>query len=179
MTVRIGETFVLARAVAEAEALRTAELPAAGPVPAESDVEEEPGTGEWIATTGAGFRIVPLWESGGFTGVYEAEWSAAQEECEGHLRALVGALEERWGPHRRVAMHVPLFRAQAGEPMPPVFRALCDQEAYGDLSVWGPLGEGAGGPRWVGVSLCQIDGDAPMVLVAVVTDEEIAQLPDR
>lgn len=43
----------------------------------------------------------------------------------------------------------------------------------GDLAVWGPV-DG----RWVAVSLDQCDGDAPMILVAVVADRPIVELDD-
>jgi hypothetical protein len=33
--------------------------------------------------------------------------------------------------------------------------------------------------RWVGVSLNQCDGDAPMILVAVVTDRPVVELDDQ
>ncbi|MFJ2174031.1 hypothetical protein ACIOHE_14105 [Streptomyces sp. NPDC087851] len=172
MTARIGEPFETARAVADVLALLDAPVPAAGPTAGEG----EPVTGEWTATRGEGFVIVPLWESEGLVGVYERAWTDAEEAAQGHLDALAAELAGRWGPGRRVAMHVPLFRKQAGEPLPPLFQALCDEECYGDLSVWGPVG---GAPRWVGVSVNQCDGDAPMILVAVVSDRAIVELPGR
>ncbi|MER8087412.1 hypothetical protein ACFVZR_31130 [Streptomyces sp. NPDC058316] len=58
--------------------------------------------------------------------------------------------------------------------MPPLYRALCDRDCLGDLAVWGPV---AG--RWVAVSLNQSDGDAPMVIVAVVADRPVVELDDR
>jgi hypothetical protein len=172
VTARRGETFVIARAVSDVEALLAAPVPASGPTVAEG----APLTGEWSATGGEGFRIVPLWEGDDLVGVYEREWTEAEEAAQGHLDSLVAELDARWGPHRRVAMHVPLFRKQADEPMPPLFQALCDEECYGDLSVWGPPALGA---RWVGVSVNQSDGDAPMIIVAVVSDRPVVELPEQ
>ncbi|MEE1770447.1 hypothetical protein PUR34_20490 [Streptomyces sp. JV185] len=147
----------------------------AGPVPAEGPTvdEGEPDTGEWSATEGGGFRIVPRWESDGLVGVYEREWEEAEEAASGHLAALVGELDSRWGAHRTAGMRVPVFRDLAGEPLPPLYRALCDQDCPGDLAVWGPV-DG----RWVAVSLDQCDGGAPMILVAVVADRPIVGLDD-
>ncbi|MFE2942099.1 hypothetical protein ACFXKG_24075 [Streptomyces sp. NPDC059255] len=172
MTARIGETFETARAVSDVLALLAAPVSADGPTAGEGD----PVTGEWRVTRGEGFLIAPLWESDGLVGVYERAWTDAEQAAQGHLDSLVAELTKRWGPHRRVAMHVPLFRKQAGEPMPPLFQALSDEDCYGDLSVWGPVGES---PRWVGVSVNQCDGDAPMIVVAVVSDRAVTELPER
>src|SRR5690606_4388433 len=81
-------------------------LPASGPAVAEG----EPVTGEWTATRGEGFLIVPLWEGDSLTGVYGPEWNAAEEAAEARLRSLVARLDARWGAHRRVSMRVPLLR---------------------------------------------------------------------
>ncbi|MFB6814263.1 hypothetical protein ACFCV8_06930 [Streptomyces sp. NPDC056347] len=170
MTARSGETFGTGRAVSDIEALLTGPVPATGPTVAEG----EPDTGEWSATAGEGFRFVPLWESDDLVGVYEREWEEAEEAASGHLAALVGELDRRWGAHRAVGMRVPIFRDAAGEPLPPLYRALCDADCLGDLAVWGPVGG-----RWIAVSLNQCDGDAPMILVAVVTDRPITELDDE
>lgn len=172
MTARAGETFETGRAVSDIEALLAGPLPATGPTVGEG----EPDTGEWTATSGEGFRIIPLWENDGLVGVYGPEWEAAEEAAEGHLAALVKELDRRWGAHRRVSMRVPLFRKLAGESMPPLFQALCDEDCYGDLAVWGPV---AGGGRWVAVSVNQSEGDAPMILTAVAGDRPIIELDDQ
>lgn len=171
MSARAGETFDLARAVSDVEALLAEPVPETGPTVG----EEEPVTYEWTVTRGEGFVIIPLWESGSLTGLYEPEWNEAVETAEGHLGDLVRELDRRWVAHRRVAMHVPLFRKQAGQPMPPLFQALCDHDAYGDLTVWGPVRVG-GADRWVGVSVGHSDGDAPLVMVAVASDRPIVEL---
>ncbi|WP_328906026.1 hypothetical protein OG230_25340 [Streptomyces sp. NBC_00234] len=177
MSARAGEEFDTVRAVADVDALLAGPVPAAGPTVAEG----EPATGEWTATGGEGFRIVPLWEGDSLTGVYEPEWNEAVEAAEGHLAALVRELDARWGAHRRVAMHVPLFRKQRREPMPPLFDALLAEDCYGDLTVWGPVS--ADGPqaarRWVAVSAGHSDGDAPVVMVAAVTDRPVVELPEE
>ncbi|MGW8883606.1 hypothetical protein [Streptomyces sp. NPDC055749] len=172
MSARAGETFDTARAVADVDALLASPVPAAGPTVAEG----EPATGEWTATGGEGFRIVPLWEGDPLTGVYEPEWNEAMEAADGHLATLVRELDARWGAHRRVAMHVPLFRKQRGEPMPPLFEALLAEDCYGDLTVWGPVGAGQ---RWVAVSAGHSDGDAPVVMVAAVSDRPVVELPEE
>lgn len=133
MTARAGETFRTHRAVSDIEALLALPLPSAGPTVSEG----EPDTGEWTATAGEGFRLVPLWEGDSLTGVYGPEWNDAEEAAEQHLAALVTELDTRWGGHRPVSMRVPLFRHQAADPMPPLFQALCDEDCYGDLAVWG------------------------------------------
>jgi hypothetical protein len=64
--------------------------------------------------------------------------------------------------------------------MPPLFQALCDNDSYGDLTVWGPVPVGGedGADRWVGVSVGHSDGDAPLVMVAVVSDRPITELEE-
>ncbi|RLP98308.1 hypothetical protein [Micromonospora sp. CV4] len=171
MTSRAGEAYATDRAVSDIEALLAGDLPTAGATVSEGD----PATGEWTATVGEGFRIRPLWESDALTGVYGPEWNEAEEAAAENLALVVRELDSRWGPHRRVSMRVPLFRNQAGEPMPTVFQALCSVDCYGDLAVWGPL---AVSGRWVGVSVNQCDGDAPMILTAVVSDRPIIELED-
>ncbi|MGC4945137.1 hypothetical protein ACLQ2N_02825 [Streptomyces sp. DT224] len=168
MTVRAGRPFDLARTAAEVAALLTAPLPAAGPTVAEGD----PDTGEWRATAGEGFRAVPLWESGDD----EGDPDEAEEAAEALLDALVAELETRWGPHHRVAVHVALLLKQEGTPVPPLFDALLDEDCCGDLGAWGPL-PGPGEGRWVGVSVGRSDGDAPLVMAAVVSDRPITAPP--
>lgn len=173
MTVRAGEPFDLARTAAEVAALLTAPLPAAGPTVAEGD----PDTGEWRATTGEGFRAVPLWESGDDEDRDDPD--EAEEEAEARLDALVAELETRWGPHHRVAVHVALLLKEEGTPVPPLFDALLDEDCYGDLAAWGPLPgpEDRPGDRWAGVSVGRSDGDAPLVMAAVVSDRPITAPP--
>ncbi|MFD7117972.1 hypothetical protein ACFWAA_13095 [Streptomyces sp. NPDC059922] len=176
MTARAGEAFETGRAVSDVEALLVAPVPTAGPTPDATEVEGDPSTGEWTATSGAGFRIVPLWESGDLVGVYGPGWDEAEEAAEEHLACLVAELDRRWGAHRRVSMRVPLFRKQAGAPMPALFQALCDADCFGDLTVWGPL---SAGRRWIAVSVNQSDGDAPMIMTAAVSDRPVTELDDQ
>ncbi|MFI8432947.1 hypothetical protein ACIGJO_04265 [Streptomyces sp. NPDC079020] len=175
MSARSGEPFDTARAVRDIEDLLAGPVPATGPTAGEGD----PDTGEWTATGGAGFRIVPLWEGDPLTGVYAPEWNDAEEASEAHLAALVMELDARWGAHRSVPMHVPLFRKQDGAPLPPLFDALLGEDLYGDLAVWGPVPVPAGVPdRWIGVSVGHSDGDAPLVMAALVSDRPVTELPD-
>ncbi|MET7705949.1 hypothetical protein [Micromonospora sp. NPDC005413] len=171
MTVRAGEAFETRRAVSDIESMLAAALPTQGAPVTEGD----PTTGEWTGTRGEGFRITPLWESEDLTGVYEAEWNRAEEAAEANLALVVRELDHRWGPHRQVSMRVPLFRDQAGQPMPTLFQSLCDMDCYGDLTVWGPT---AAEGRWIAVSVNQCDGDAPMIMTAVVSHLPIIELPD-
>ncbi|MEU9322110.1 hypothetical protein [Streptomyces sp. NPDC048295] len=166
MSARAGETFAVARGVADIEALLTAPLPAAGP----AEAEGEPGTGEWTATTGEGFRIVPLWEGDALDGADGPEWDDAQEAARARLASLAAELDRRWGDHREVAVHHALLLRENGEPVPALFEALLDEDCYGDLSVWGPVPTHG---RWVGVSVGHSDGDAPLVMAAVVSDRPI------
>lgn len=145
MTARSGETFELDRAVSDIEALLAGPVPATGP----TDSQGDPVTGEWINTSGEGFRILPLWESDSLVGVYAPEWNDADEAARGHLEDLVAELDRRWGAHRKVGMRVPIFRKIADESMPPLFQALCDKDCLGDLSVWGPVAA-APAPRTCG-----------------------------
>ncbi|MFF5335003.1 hypothetical protein [Streptomyces sp. NPDC013181] len=172
MTARYGEPFDPARAVADVEALLAAPLPATGPTAAEGD----PVTGEWRATAGEGFRVVPLWESPDEErdGDGPGGPDAVEEAAEARLAALVAELETRWGAHHPVAVHGALLLRQEGAPVPPLFAALLDEDCYGDLAVWGPL---PGQDRYVGVSVGRSDGDAPMVLAAVVSDRPITAPP--
>ncbi|MEU8183196.1 hypothetical protein AB0B86_20810 [Micromonospora sp. NPDC049047] len=171
MTARAGQAFDTGRAVSDVASLLAADLPTAGETVSEGD----PATGEWTGTRGAGFQIIPLWESDDLVGVYGTEWNEAEETATAHLALVVGELDRRWGPHRRVSMHVPLFRKQAGTPMPALFQSLSDMDCYGDLTVWGPTGaEG----RWVAVSVNQCDGDAPMIMIAVASRFAITELQE-
>ncbi|GIJ76641.1 hypothetical protein SAMN05443287_108156 [Micromonospora phaseoli] len=171
MTSRAGEAFSIDRAVSDIEALLAVDLSADGAVVSEGD----PETGEWTVTRGAGFQIRPIWESEALTGVYGRDWNEAEEAAAENLTLVVGELDRWWGPHRPVSMRVPLFRDQAGEPVPALFQSLCDVDCYGDLTVWGPV---TADGRWVAVSVNQCDGDAPMILTAVVSDRPITELAD-
>ncbi|WP_409469945.1 hypothetical protein [Streptomyces sp. HC307] len=174
MTARMGEAFDMGRALSDIEALLAEPLPAAGPTTREG----APDTGEWSATRGEGFVLVPLWEGEALTGVYGREWDAVTSKAQEHLVSLAAELDRRWGAHRMVGMHVPLFRKQAGEALPEPFQALSDHDFYGDLAVWGPV-TGDSGPRWVGVSLNHYDGDAPMIMTALVADRPITELDEQ
>ncbi|GGM42717.1 hypothetical protein GCM10011608_29240 [Micromonospora sonchi] len=171
MTSRAGEAFSTDRAIYDIEALLAVDLPAGGSAVREGD----PETGEWTATRGDGFEIRPIWESEGLTGVYGRDWNEAEEAAAENLALVVRELDRRWGPHRPVSMRVPLFRARAGEPILPLFQSLCDVDCYGDLAVWEPVNPSG---RWVGVSVNQCDGDAPMILTAVVSNRPIIELAD-
>ncbi|MFI8087197.1 hypothetical protein ACIF9R_02635 [Streptomyces sp. NPDC086080] len=163
MTARAGESFDTNRAVSDIETALSVPLPDSGP----TTDEGEPVTGEWTSTRGAGFLLFPLWESEALTGVYGPEWNEAEARAEANLTALVAELDTRWGPHRRVPLGGPALRRPAAEP----FAALLARDCNGDLAVWGPLP----GPvrRWVAVSLNQSDGDAPMILTALISDRPI------
>ncbi|MEU8702159.1 hypothetical protein AB0C61_31730 [Streptomyces sp. NPDC048680] len=166
MSVRAGETFDVVRTVTDIGALLAAPLPDTGP----TVTEGEPDTGEWTVTAGEGFRIVPLWESDSLDGMHGAEWDDAIEAAEARLASLVAVLDSRWGAHRQVAVHVALLLEQDGEPVPALFQALLDEDCHGDLAVWGPV---SGQGRWVGVSVGHSDGDAPLVMAAVVSDHPV------
>ncbi|MET7482640.1 hypothetical protein [Streptomyces sp. NPDC005538] len=158
------------RPLGAVDALLTGPVPTTGPTTSEGD----PATGEWTATRGEGFVIAPLLVGRALTGVYAPEWNKAEEAAETQLASLIGELDARYGPHRQVGMREPLFRRIAGTPMPALFQALCDEDLLGDLTVWGPVPT-----RWLAVSLNQSDGDAPMILCAVVADHPITEvLPD-
>ncbi|MEU8524355.1 MULTISPECIES: hypothetical protein [Streptomyces] len=123
-----------------------------------------------------GFAILQLWEGPSLIGVYEQEWAEAEATAEARLAAVRDALDARWGPHRKVGMRVPIFRASRDTLMPPFFQALVDRYLLGDLAVWGPVGDQA---RYVGVSLNQSDGDAPMIVAAAVSEHPIVELEDE
>ncbi|MEV6282890.1 hypothetical protein [Kribbella sp. NPDC051770] len=167
MSSRAGETFDPTRAATEVLALADAPVPEAGPTTGEGD----PATGEWTATTGAGFRIVPLWEGEGLTGLYDTAWSDATDTGVQHLAVLTKTLETHWGPHHVIQLHGPLLRWQMDQPVEPLFAALFSQDLYGDLHVWGPLPSG----RWLATTVGHSDGDAPLVMAALVTTQPITQ----
>jgi hypothetical protein len=164
------------RELSDLDALLTGPVPATGPTVSEGD----PATGEWTGTRGAGFAIAPLWRGKPLTGVYAPEWNAAEEADKAQLTSIVRQLDDRYGLHRQVAMHVPLFRKIAGDPMPALFQALCDEDLLGDLTVWGPVPTGSPETptRQLAVSLSRSDGDAPAILCAVVSDHPITELPE-
>lgn len=162
MTARAGETFDVHRAVSDIDAALTTDLPESGP----TTHAGEPGTGEWTHSVGDGFRLLPLWEGDYLVGVYGPEWTAAEEEAQQHLAALTSALDSRWGPHREVAMGPALWNPPTTEP----FRTLVGKDCLGDLNVWGPVSTPH---RWVAISLNQSDGDAPMIVVALVAARPI------
>ncbi|MET7568165.1 hypothetical protein ABZT04_06625 [Streptomyces sp. NPDC005492] len=165
-----GQTGTADGLLRDIDALLAGLLPTTGPTTSEGD----PVTGEWTATRGEGFVIAPLLVGRALTGVYAPEWNKAEEAAETQLASLVGELDARYGPHRQVGMREPLFRHIAGTPMPALFQALCDEDLLGDLTVWGPIPT-----RWLAVSLNQSDGDAPMILCAVVADHPVTEvLPD-
>jgi hypothetical protein len=176
VTARAGEAFETGRAVSDIEVLLAEPVPAAGPTVSEGDPVAE----EWTVTRGEGFLITPLWESKHLTGVYAPEWNEVDDAARGHLDCLVEELDRRWGPHREVPMRVPLFRKIASEPMPSLFQALSSKDCYGDLAVWGPVPAGPDSAhRWVAISLNQSDGDAPMIMTAVVSDRPITELEEQ
>ncbi|MFH9396377.1 hypothetical protein [Streptomyces sp. NPDC017556] len=171
MSSRAGEEFDAERAAAEVTELLAAPVPATGP----TVVEGDPDTGEWTVTVGEGFRIVPLWEGRSLTGVYAPEWNEAVEAAEGHLESLARESGARWGPHRPVRLHVALLRWEAGASVEPLFEALFTADLYGDLVVWGPF---APDGRWIALTVGHSDGDAPMVLAALVSDRPIIEPDD-
>ncbi|MEV5931649.1 hypothetical protein ACIQCD_21965 [Streptomyces sp. NPDC093250] len=168
MTARTGEPFDMDQAVSAVEAALSASLPGSGP----TGDEGEPDTGAWTSTRGEGFLLFPLWESAALTGVYGREWNDAEATAEAHLATVVRELDHRWGPHRTVTMGPALLGRPAGEP----FRTLVAKDCNGDLSVWGPV-PAAPGARWAAVSLNQSDGDAPMILTALITDRPLPDVP--
>ncbi|EFE67373.1 predicted protein [Streptomyces viridosporus ATCC 14672] len=177
MTARAGEPFDTNRAASGIEAALSAPVPTAGPTADEG----EPATGEWTVTRGEGFLLLPLWESEALTGVYGARWNDAEAAAEANLAALVAELDRRWGPHRTLSMRVPLHRGRTGEPLPEPFRTLAARDCYGDLAVWGPVRPGGppAAPRWLALSLNQSDGDAPMIMTALISDRPLTEPADR
>ncbi len=171
MTCRAGETFDAERTAAEVTGLLTAPVPAVGPTAAGGD----PDTGEWTATVGAGFRIVPLREGHSLTGVYAPEWNDAVEAAEGHLAVLAGVLDGRLGP-------APAGAAARGAAAVGGrgARGAAVRGAVRRGSVRRPGGLGPGRPRW------PVDRpgrgaqrrDAPLVPAALVGDGPVTEPED-
>jgi len=176
VTTEHDRPFDLREALATVEGALSAPVPGSGPAARDSD----PATGEWAGTRGEGFLLLPLWEGPWLTGVYGADWNAAEERAEAHLAALTEELDQRWGAHRTVSLRVPLFLTRSGPrpPLPEPYRTLAELDYFGDLTVWGPLRPSGTGPRWLALSLQQPDGDAPMVLTALITTRPLEELPD-
>ncbi|ATY98345.1 hypothetical protein ACFY9H_30320 [Streptomyces bacillaris] len=173
MTSRAGEPFEPGRALTEIGQLLTVPLPPTGLTTALGD----PATGEWTATQGPGFRIVPLWEGDPLTGVYAPEWNGAEEAAEAHLATLVSELDRLLGPHTTVPLHEPLRKWQGGAAVDPLYEALFDEDLYGDLTVWSPAdatGPAAPAARLLAVTVGHSDGDAPLVLAALVCDRALS-----
>ncbi len=147
--------------------LLVTDVPAAGLTTAEGD----PATGEWTGTTGAGFRIVPLWEGESLTGLYDAAWEAAEGIGTTHLTRLTEVLSAQWGPHQRITLDGPLLQWHQSQPVHSLFQALFSQDLYGELHVW-PVDN-----RWIAITVGHSDGDAPLVLAALVSTEPIQQPP--
>ncbi|MBQ1094069.1 hypothetical protein [Streptomyces sp. B93] len=171
MTVRLGEPFDLGRAVSDVEALLAAPVPG----PGQTTVDRgDPVSGEWAGTDGDGFRIVPLWESADFTGLYDPEWNQAAAVAQEHLAFLVHELDRKWGPHRTVGMRVAVFRRhRRGRPLPVLHQTLTDRDLLGDLTVWDLAAD-----RCLALSLSQSDGDAPMILAAVLSTRPVTEPPE-
>ncbi|OSP44968.1 MULTISPECIES: hypothetical protein [unclassified Streptomyces] len=174
MTPPAGAPFDLPSAVSVVETALSSPLPASGP----TTDEGEPLTGEWTSTRGEGFLLLPLWRSTPLTGVYGREWSEAEERAESHLAALTSHLDAHWGPHRTLNMRAPLLRRGSDERVPEPFRTLSAKDCYGDLALWGPLPTRLPSPRWAALSLNQSDGDAPLILTALITDHPLTEPPD-
>ncbi|BFO14946.1 hypothetical protein SHKM778_13340 [Streptomyces sp. KM77-8] len=100
--------------------------------------------------------------------MYGREWNEAEERAELHLMTLAARLDARFGPHRTLVMR------PTGVVHPEPFRTLVAKDCLGDLRLWGPLPSG----RWAALSLNQSDGDAPMILTALVTDRPLTRPPD-
>ncbi|MGW0142776.1 hypothetical protein [Streptomyces calvus] len=175
MTARSGAPFDAGRAASVVLAHLAGPVPPTGPTADEG----EPVTGEWTLTRGAGFLLFPVWESDPLTGVYGRAWNEAEATAEAHLTALTAELDRHWGPHRTVPLHLPLLRGRTAQPFPEPFRTLSAKDCHGDLTVWGPLPGAA--PRWAAVSLNQSDGDAPMIITALISARPITEPadPDR
>ncbi|MGW7361842.1 hypothetical protein ACWGI8_00070 [Streptomyces sp. NPDC054841] len=163
-----GSPFSLAAAVAAIDALL------AGPIPEDGPTEWEPGGDDegWTGSSGAGFRLVPLWESRGYFGVPGPEWDAAQEESEEYLVSLAVELGKRWGPHREVSMRAYLMDEVPEEEVPPLIAEICAFDLYGDLYVWGPV-DTPRGQRWVAISVSQCDEDAPHIMLGAVSTDPV------
>ncbi|WP_234042386.1 hypothetical protein [Streptomyces marianii] len=77
------EAFSLRGAVSAVDDLLTGPVPVDGPTHREADDD----TG-WTGGHGAGFRLVPLWQSRSHFDVPGSEWDAAQEESRASLASL-------------------------------------------------------------------------------------------
>ena len=75
-------------------------------------------------------------------------------------------------------MRAPLLRRGSGERLPEPFHTLSTKDCHGDLTAWGPLPTRLPSPRWAALSLNQSDGDAPMILTALITDHPLMEPPD-
>ncbi|MFI5570692.1 hypothetical protein ACIA6T_25795 [Streptomyces sp. NPDC051740] len=167
MTPHADAPFDLPSAVSAIETALSSPLPAYGP----TTDEGEPPTGEWTSTRGEGFLLFPLWRSAPLTGVYGREWNEAEARAESHLAALTSHLDAHWGPHRTLNMRAPLLRRGSDERFPEPFHTLSAKDCYGDLTLWGPLPP----TRWAALSLNQSDGDAPLILTALITDHPLTE----
>lgn len=176
MTARSGEPFDPERAVSAIRAHLATPVPSTGPTADEG----EPATGEWAMTRGEGFLLFPLWESEALTGVYGRAWNEAEAAAEAHLAALTAELDRRWGTHRTVPPRIPLFRGRRGAHLPEPFRTLSAKDCHGDLTVWGPIPaeDPKTATRWIAVSLNQSDGDAPMIITALISARPITEPAD-
>jgi hypothetical protein len=173
---RGGEAFETTRALAEIDALLAGEVPAAGP----PVYALQPCTEDWLSVRGEGYAVAELWAGHDLSGVYDEEWTAAQEAASGHLDDLTKELDARWGTHRKAGMRVPVCWSEGDPPLPPLYRELRRLDALGTLRIWGPVrAPGGDADRWAGVSVSQIDGDRPFFLIAAVTDRPIEELTDE
>ncbi|MFF0741866.1 hypothetical protein ACFYVL_15830 [Streptomyces sp. NPDC004111] len=169
-------TFDATRALAEIDTWLAGPVPAGGP----TVDEREPYTENWLASHGDGFVIAELWQGRDLLGVYDQEWTAAQEAASGHLDELTRALDARWGSHREIGTRIPVCWAEGDPPLPPLYAQLRRLDALGTLHVWGPVrAPGGDADRWLSVSVNQIDGDRPFFLVVAVTDRPIEDLEDE
>ncbi|MFC8392674.1 MULTISPECIES: hypothetical protein [unclassified Streptomyces] len=171
MTPRADAAFDLPSAVSTIETALSSPLPTSGP----TTDQGEPLTGEWTSTRGEGFLLLPLWQSETLTGVYGREWNEAEARAESHLAALTSHLDAHWGPHRTLNMRAPLLRRGSDERFPEPFRTLFAKDCYGDLTLWGPLPTRLPSPRWAALALNQSDGDAPLILTALITDHPLTE----
>ncbi|MYR68188.1 MULTISPECIES: hypothetical protein [unclassified Streptomyces] len=88
---------------------------------------------------------------------------AAYEAFETERWGVVLALDERWGPHRPLALDAYAEQDEEGTPVPPFCAGLFELGYYGDLQVWHVDG------REVGVGVGQMDQEEPVVLFVLVT----------
>lgn len=169
MTPRADSPFDLPSAVSAIETALSSPLPTSGPTTDQGD----PLTGEWTSTHGEGFLFFPLWQSAPLTGVYGREWNEAEARAESHLTELTATLDTHWGPHRTLTTRFLLLQRGSGKRFPEPFHTLSTKACYGDLKLWGPLPP----TRWAALSLNQSDGDAPLILTALITDNPLTEPP--